>query len=358
MPIVVGNRAGILTETRLYLSISGKDGKRTIIRIYKSDAFKPILKTIKKYRKGIFYGDNRDLKKMYKKELNNMIAICDNIERTINQNPSAPLESGVLLNGRYCIISHDNKTDNEHIYTALDAIENKYVHINEYFPYSMSMRNISDTNISTFDICSQDFEEELKSFKKYSQLLYSLNTTPNILSASDYFEENNTAYRVTDYINSYSLTNYVTYYNNLDDTTILNICFSLLDALWVIHCRNLTYGNVCPSTIYICDNNCIKLYLDKTIPTQIISAKSLHLTPGFASPELCKNHESFILKPQMDIYSFGALMYYITTGIVSAPATSKGSNGTVIDTGSLNIRHLFFPKFLVFLSDCFFICSP
>lgn len=225
MPIVVGNRAGILTETRLYLSISGKDGKRTIIRIYKSDALKPILKTIKKYRKGIFYGDNRDLKKMYKKELNNMIAICDNIERTINQNPSAPLESGVLLNGRYCIISHDNKTDNEYIYTALDAIENKYVHINEYFPYSMSMRNISDTNISTFDICSQDFEEELKSFKKYSQLLYSLNTTPNILSASDYFEENNTAYRVTDYINSYSLTNYVTYYNNLDDTTILNICF-------------------------------------------------------------------------------------------------------------------------------------
>lgn len=240
VPIVVGNRAGILTETRLYLSISGKDGKRTIIRIYKSDAFKPILKTI----------------------------------------------------------------------------------------------------------------------KKYSQLLYSLNTTPNILSASDYFEENNTAYRVTDYINSYSLTNYVTYYNNLDDTTILNICFSLLDALWVIHCRNLTYGNVCPSTIYICDNNCIKLYLDETIPTQIISAKSLHLTPGFASPELCKNHESFILKPQMDIYSFGALMYYITTGIVPAPATSKGSNGTVIDTGSLNIRHLFFPKFLVSLSDCFFICSP
>ncbi|MCM1082849.1 MAG: protein kinase [Clostridium sp.] len=249
---------------------------------------------------------------------------------------SAPLETGVLLNGRYSIISLENKTDNEYIYMALDATENKYVHINEYFPYSISMRNMSDTNIFTFDICSQDFEDELKRFKKYSQLLYSLNTSPNILSASDYFEENNTVYRVSNYINLYSLTDYVNYYNTLDVSTILNICFSLLDALWVIHCRNLTYGNVCPATIYICDNNCIKLYLDETIPTQIISAKFLHLTSGFASPELCKNHESFILKPQMDIYSFGALMYYITTGTVPAPATSKGSNGTVIDTGRLN----------------------
>lgn len=224
------------------------------------------------------------------------------------------LPQGVLLSNRYEIGIQINAGGFGIIYKAWDRIFNKMVAIKEYYPGGIAARTPGTREVLIY---SNKREEEYKKgkerFLNEARTVAKFNTHPNIANVYDFFEDNNTAYMVMDYMEGMSYKEFIHEHNGIVDIkTAIQVSLAVLDALKEVHKSKIIHRDINPSNIFICSNGVVKLIdfgaarIEQTDMTTI-------LTPHFAAPEQYQSNS--VQGPYTDIYAVGATLYYAVTGV-------------------------------------------
>ncbi len=234
-------------------------------------------------------------------------------------NDSTFLPKGTLLALQYTIIGHIGCGGFGKTYLVEDKLGNRKV-IKEFFISSMCTRDEASNSVTiSVDENRMTYEEQLERFKNEAIRIHSL-SHPHVVKVSAFFEDNNTAYYVMDYIEGESLAKKISK-EKLSEQRISRYMHQLLAALDYIHSKGLTHLDIKPGNIMVDkDDNVVlidfgasKMYNAQSINKSMMSSMRPPYTSGYAPAEQ-ENGNVKDMGTWCDIYALGATLYTLYTG--------------------------------------------
>ena len=212
-------------------------------------------------------------------------------------------------------------------YLARDEILHRPVVIKEYFPEGCrrSGEQVIPHNIQN----AEDFANARERFLEEARVLAQFRH-PGIVGVYNFFEANNTAYMVMEYLQGATLLEVLAQRGFLNSGEILEIARQVCDALKIVHQAGMLHRDIKPNNIIRCDDGRVVL-VDFGLSEKFDDGSSRHTrpldtalrfgTPGYAPLE--QYTHSAQLGPSSDIYALGATLYHLCSGQAPLPATDR-----------------------------------
>ena len=199
----------------------------------------------------------------------------------------------------------------------MDELHKKKVAIKEFFPQGIVTRNIEyeDTVTVTLVGKKENYDKGKERFLKEAQTMAMFSKDKGIVKALDFFEINNTAYNVMEYLEGVTLKQYLRENKRIDAEDLVELLVPLIEALDEIHSQGLIHRDISPDNIMVLPDGRIKLMdFGAARDYTEFGEKSLSivLKPGYAPPEQYQTHG--VQGPWTDIYALCATMYKCITG--------------------------------------------
>ena len=227
------------------------------------------------------------------------------------------LRKGTRLIGRYTIEGVLGQGGFGITYLGIDELHEKKVAIKEFFPQGIVTRNIEyqDTVTVTFVGEKDNYEKGKERFLKEARTMAKFSKDEGIVKALDFFEINNTAYIVMEYLEGVTLKQYLAENKRIDAEDLVELLVPLIESLDEIHSQGLIHRDISPDNIMVLPDGRIKLMdFGAARDYTEFGEKSLSivLKPGYAPPEQYQTHG--VQGPWTDIYALCATMYKCITG--------------------------------------------
>ena len=227
------------------------------------------------------------------------------------------LRKGTRLIGRYTIEGVLGQGGFGITYLGMDELHEKPVAIKEFFPQGIVTRNIEyqDTVTVTFVGEKDNYEKGKERLLKEARTMAKFSKDKGIVKALDFFEINNTAYIVMEYLEGVTLKQYLAENKRIDAEDLVELLVPLIEALDEIHSQGLIHRDISPDNIMVLPDGRIKLMdFGAARDYTEFGEKSLSivLKPGYAPPEQYQTHG--VQGPWTDIYALCATMYKCITG--------------------------------------------
>ena len=227
------------------------------------------------------------------------------------------LRKGTRLIGRYTIEDVLGQGGFGITYLGMDELHKKKVAIKEFFPQGIVTRNIEyeDTVTVTLVGEKENYDKGKERFLKEAQTMAMFSKDKGIVKALDFFEINNTAYIVMEYLEGVTLKQYLRENERIDAEDLVELLVPLIEALDEIHSQGLIHRDISPDNIMVLPDGRIKLMdFGAARDYTEFGEKSLSivLKPGYAPPEQYQTHG--VQGPWTDIYALCATMYKCITG--------------------------------------------
>jgi serine/threonine protein kinase len=242
---------------------------------------------------------------------------------TQGMNPGA-----VLHNGTYKIEKVLGQGGFGITYLATDLSLDRFVAIKEFFPKDFCDRDATTSHVTLGTKGSEEFVNKMKAkFLKEARNIAKL-SHPGIIKIHAAFEENNTAYYVMEYIEGGSLSEMVKRDGPLSEAKALGYIEKVGRALEYVHARNINHLDVKPANIMIRREDDEPILIDFGLSKQYdaegnqTSTTPTGISHGYAPIEQYNAGGVKEFSPQADIYSLGATLYYLLSGVVPPQATS------------------------------------
>lgn len=169
------------------------------------------------------------------------------------------------------------------------------------------------------------FEKLRAGFIEEARLLYRFGHIQDIVNVRKFFEENNTAYFVMEFISGGTLEEYLRQQpeNRLSEAEALQFLRPIAHALEALHQENIAHRDLKPQNILLREDQSPVL-IDFGIAREYVDDETAYSslivnTKGYAPLE--QYSQSARRGPFTDIYSLGAIAYRMLTGKVPPPAT-------------------------------------
>lgn len=227
------------------------------------------------------------------------------------------LRKGTRLIGRYTIERVLGQGGFGITYLGIDELHEKKVAIKEFFPQGIVTRNIEyeDAVTVTFVGEKDNYNKEKEKFLKEARIMARFSKDEGIVKAQDFFEINNTAYIVMEYLEGITLKQYLRENERIEPEELLELFVPLIESLDEIHSQGLIHRDISPDNIMVLLGGKIKL-MDFGAARDYTDfgekSLSLILKPGYAPPEQYQTHG--VQGPWTDIYALCATMYKCLTG--------------------------------------------
>ena len=238
------------------------------------------------------------------------------------------LKAGTQLQyGKYQIVRFINSGGFGCTYEGVHTMLDTKVAIKEFFPKDFCNRDEATLHVTLGTESKRALVAKLrKKFVDEAKILFKELHHPGIVRVTDIFEENGTAYYVMDYIEGSSLHDIVKTQGKLSEDKALQYIHQVCEALEYVHSKNRLHLDIKPGNIMIEKSSDRAILIDFGTSKQYDeedgenTSTLMGKTPGFAPPEQMGND---IVKfyPSTDIYSVGATLYKILTGITPPSAT-------------------------------------
>ena len=163
------------------------------------------------------------------------------------------LAPGEILNHKYIVGTAIDSGGFGIIYRAWDAQMEQVVAIKEYFPNGVVSRVPGQNDVIVYSGKNREvfrkgvdrFLVEARNMAEFSQ--------PDIVALYDYFEENNTAYIVMEYLDGVSFKEYLKERSGrIPNEEVVDITLHVLAALEEIHSHHIIHRDISPDNIFLC----------------------------------------------------------------------------------------------------------
>ena len=227
------------------------------------------------------------------------------------------LVPGTVLAGRYTIGKAVGFGGFGITYKSWDNQLESVVAIKEYYPSGIVNRPPGTSELILFSgEKRKEFEFGLSRFIEEARNTTKFNSCENIVNVYEYFEENNTAYFVMEFLDGVNLSEYLSMNGGkLPLETSLDIIFKICNALKYVHEAGFIHRDISPDNIFMCKNGAVKLidFGAARFSSEEEKSFTIILKPGFAPPEQYEQVSD--QGPKTDVYALGATLYYIMTGV-------------------------------------------
>lgn len=208
-------------------------------------------------------------------------------------------------------------------YLGSDARLQRLVAIKEFFPQGCVRQHV--TVHPTGAVTSAGYAAAKSKFLDEARVLAQFQH-PGIVHIYGFFEENNSAYVVMEYLKGKTLAALVQERGPLPEWEALSYAEKIGAALAVVHGAGLLHRDIKPDNVIVTDDGRVVL-VDFGTAREFAAAKTRHmtamLTPGYAPLEQYGQHARF--GPFTDTYALGATLYHLLTGQLPPPATDRAA---------------------------------
>lgn len=239
---------------------------------------------------------------------------------------SYSLQRNTGLIGRYVIQKVLGQGGFGITYLGIDKLYGNKVAIKEYYPQKIAMRKAQYEDVVTVTSIEEknNYNKGKKRFLDEAQVMARFNKNEGIVKILDFFEANNTAYIVMEYLEGITLKQYLGKYGVLQFRNLIEMMLPLLEALIEIHSQGLIHRDISPDNIMVQHNGKLKL-MDFGAARDYTESGNKSLTvilkPGYAPPEQYQTHG--VQGPWTDIYALCATIYKCLTGITPPDAIAR-----------------------------------
>ena len=255
------------------------------------------------------------------------IQVCPHCGKNLEVKPPVHhLLPGTMLGGRFQVGYALGEGGFGITYIGRDTKLNMKVAIKEFYPNGFVSR--SNTISATIDdSTTQDrkefFQKGKTRFLEEAQILAKFSGEPGIVDVRDFFEENNTAYIIMEFLDGCDLKTYLKKNGLLTAQQAVDLLTPMMNSLKKVHDQGLIHRDISPDNIMISGNS-VKL-LDfgaaRTVSAEANKSLSVMLKPGFAPEEQYRSKGN--QGPWTDIYALCATLYKCITGITPDDATQR-----------------------------------
>lgn len=225
------------------------------------------------------------------------------------------LPIGTILQQRYEIRRFLGQGGFGITYEGFDTLLNMRVAIKEYYPRSLAERHASLSLGVTVTLREdlQNYKSGLDSFLNEARNLAQFVEEESIVHVSDYFEANNTAYIVMEYVDGVTVAEYIKQNGRMSFAQCMKYMEPVMNALNTVHSQNMIHRDISPSNIMIRRDGHIKL-LDfgaARIVDSVSRSLSVIIRPGYTPIE--QYSENRAQGPYTDIFALCGTIYYMLT---------------------------------------------
>lgn len=257
-------------------------------------------------------------------ESTNVCSVCGHsIDNLV---PAHHLFPGTLLNNKFYVGEALGEGGFGITYIGRDINLDIKVAIKEYYPngYVNRSNTISpQVNNSVTEGRKDFFTKGRERFLNEARILAKFSGEAGIVDVRDFFEENNTAYIVMEFLDGKDLKNYLKENGTLTAEQTINLLMPVMNSLKKVHSQNLIHRDISPDNIMLVGNK-VKL-LDFGAARSVAAAEnkslSVMLKPGYAPEEQYRSKGN--QGPWTDVYALCATMYKCITGITPDDATQR-----------------------------------
>ena len=247
-----------------------------------------------------------------------------------------------VLNGKYLVGSVLGEGGFGITYIGYDLNLELRIAIKEFYPNGFCRRESSVTNTLSSYGGSQgeSFEKWRSRFVKEAKSLAKCTNLSGIVGVKDFFEENNTAYIVMEYLEGQTLKEYL---NRQGGKLPVGRALQALEPVMVsmsqVHRAGIIHRDISPDNIMITTDGMMKL-LDFGAAVDLMKEEerslSIMLKPGYAPEEQYRTKGK--LGPWSDVYALAATIYKCITGITPPEAMERMREDHLAAPGSLGIN--------------------
>ncbi|MCL2136724.1 MAG: serine/threonine protein kinase [Coriobacteriia bacterium] len=252
------------------------------------------------------------------------------------------LHPGTVLNSRYTIGTVIDFGGFGVIYKAWDTHLSKMMAIKEFFPSGIVTRAAGGTDITVYPkaLESNQFQTALDRFLLEARTTVAFRESPYIVNVYNFFEENNTAYFVMEYLDGISLSDYLAQpqTGRLDYEEAFEIITSVMEGLKVIHSAGVIHRDIHPGNIFITTSNHIKIIdfgAARLSNEDDNKTLTVVITQGYTAPEQYRSKSR--QGPFTDIYGLAATLYKMLTGEVPDEAPDREIKDTLQRPMDMNV---------------------
>lgn len=240
-----------------------------------------------------------------------------------------------MLQNRY-LVGYAKKSNGEGFtYIGYDTVLNIPVEIHEFFPQTLSQRVDKSGDIRIIGGSELIFNECLAKFLSYSRDIAHMRELSVIIQIYDIFEENHTAYTISEWNDSITLRYFVKRSGgSLGWNAARQLFMPVLSALSILHANNIMHLGISPDTLYIMKNGKMKLgsfsistvrRMDTDLPPD--------LKPGCAAIE--QYVMDYTPNESTDVYGFAASIFFALTGSLPPDALKRRTNARLLIPNSI-----------------------
>lgn len=255
--------------------------------------------------------------------------------------PPHHLAPGTVLNNKFLVGAAIGEGGFGITYIGRDIKLDMKVAIKEYYPsgYANRSNTISPTVSSSSSEERKDFFDMGKErFLKEAQSLAKFSGSAGIVDVRDFFEENNTAYIVMEYLDGQTLKNYLRSNGTLTPEQTVKLLMPVMESLKKVHSQGIIHRDISPDNIMLVGKRVKLLDFGAARYVSATNNKSLSviLKPGYAPEEQYRSKGN--QGPWTDIYALCATMYKCITGITPDDSTQRVFNDELKTPSELGIN--------------------
>lgn len=242
-----------------------------------------------------------------------------------SQNGKDCLPVKFLLSERYVIGKALTDSTEGITYLAWDTSADAAVHIKEYYPKGISVRN-PDKTVSVISGNEFVFNEGLMQFIEINKKLIATEL-PAIIPVLTVFEENGTVYSVTSVVSAMSLQGFLDRNGgSLRWEQARPLFLPLIDTIKGLHEMGIIHGGISPETVMIGRDGKLRL-TGICIPRlrRVNSDSAAELYSGYAALEQYGKIEAAV-DCYSDVYAISATLFRVLIGVAPPPAESRVSS--------------------------------
>ena len=210
-------------------------------------------------------------------------------------------------------------------YKCFDTTLGVVVAVKEFYPAGLVNRAPGECSVGLLSGDKQNqYQAQLKRFLMEAQSIAQFGKAKDIVNVYDFFEANNTAYIIMEYVDGVLLKDYLERQGRMEPEVALNVIHPIIEAVKKIHAKGIIHRDISPDNIFISDERNVKIFdfgaAQLNDSSEGMAGEKI-IKVGYSAPEQYrdKSKQGFFT----DIYSVGAILYQMVTGIKPMEATER-----------------------------------